>query len=246
MTTVEKHPLNIETLINLGITPSILKHHFEEWVSNPDYVVDFDNDLIYTGISSSKKELKKLEKEILNSGLEVEIHNIQEEIKKRLDLKENLSPSQNKNLDTKFIDKNVELYQVTKQERDDAFISFLTNTDFLVKDKEIEKEKSPGIYHNIFIEKRAFPLFEDFIKGCGDPGFSDYSFIFQQLLKDEFIIDMKHNRFMNWLKKNEYINDKEYDYFKLEGAFRGLSKTANYNNRLKRYTDLAKEYSLIT
>ncbi|MBC7493968.1 MAG: hypothetical protein H7221_03090, partial [Flavobacterium sp.] len=65
--------LNLENLLSIGLTPEIIKNNFEEWiVENSDFQIDFDKKIIYTGISSLRKDLNNLiaiaKNELLEDG----------------------------------------------------------------------------------------------------------------------------------------------------------------------------------
>ena len=55
-----------------------------------------------------------------------------------------------------------------------------------------------------------------------------------------YISDVKHVKFMNWLKENQYINNKEYSFFIEQNSFRSLKKCA-FGTRVDLYLKLQED-----
>ena len=77
-------------------------------------------------------------------------------------------------------------------------------------------------YYNCFIEYINRKHIIDY--------FIDFSYLFQRIKYEDFIYPIKHAQFIDWLKAEDFINDKQYSKFKEENGFRSLDKSHS-NNR---------------
>ncbi len=117
-----------------------------------------------------------------------------------------------------------------------------------LKQLEIETPQSEPIHENknpfpqIFTgdDTKTFALFETFTKQHIIDKYIDFSFIFQQMKYNGYISDVKHVKFMNWLKENQYINNKEYSFFIEQNSFRSLKKCA-FGTRVDLYLKLQED-----
>ena len=131
-------------------------------------------------------------------------------------------------------------------------ISELLNTFKEIVLIKIEKKQTEYIPENqqnpfplIFsgIDNKTFTLFETFTKEHVIDPYVDFSFIFQQMKYNGYISDIKHVKFMNWLKENQFINDKEHADFIYQNSFRSLRKCA-FGTRVDLYLKLQKRIIL--
>ena len=90
-------------------------------------------------------------------------------------------------------------------------------------------------YPNIFNNYEAYRSFRGYVnKHIIDP-YIDHSYLFQPMLKDGYIHNMKHKDYMFWLREAEIIPEKWLDEFMAKENFRSLSKSnlANRANNLQ-------------
>lgn len=107
----------------------------------------------------------------------------------------------------------------------------------------VKTEQNP--FDNIFTgnDNKTFKLFETFAKYHVLDKFIDFSFIFQQMKYNGYIADIKHLKFMDWLRENEYLSESEHSEFKIEKSFRSLKKCA-FGTRVDLYLKLQKSIIL--
>lgn len=112
-------------------------------------------------------------------------------------------------------------------------------------DKENKKSVSSKInpFSHIFEgdDNRAYNVFEDWANGITD-SYVDFSFIFQIMISEKENLIKKrypHLAFMNFLKDNNFITQKEYEDFIKKESF---SKKADSPIRLTRYYDIKEKY----
>ncbi|WP_420287230.1 hypothetical protein VT569_03140 [Flavobacterium psychrophilum] len=102
--------------------------------------------------------------------------------------------------------------------------------------KAVPENPHPTIFTGI--DNKNFTLFETFTKHHILDKYVDFSFIFQQMKFNGYILDIKHLKFMKWLHENNYITQKEYsEDFLIEKGFRSLKKCA-YGTRVNSYLKL--------
>lgn len=117
---------------------------------------------------------------------------------------------------------------------------FLDKVEFgTTRPTDTAPKNSQNPYPLIFtgIDNKTFSLFEAFTKQHILEPYIDFSFIFQQMKFNGYILDIKHLKFMQWLHENNYLNDKEYSAFKIEKSFRSLKKCA-FGTRVNLYLQL--------
>lgn len=162
------------------------------------------------------------------------------------------------------LDINPDEYLSFKKEIDDAFDFELTeNLEGLLPNYlEIQKEfldyinirsstnetivkQTVNLFTTIFKgdTNLAFLLFQKFIENdIADP-YTDYSFIFQQMKKDNLITDVKHKTFYSWLFEQKYITESDFDKFEINRNLKSLQKSHS-EKRLNKYLRLKEAYSL--
>ena len=114
---------------------------------------------------------------------------------------------------------------------------FLNSVEFGVKPKTkaVPENPHPTIFTGI--DNKNFTLFETFTKYHVLDKYVDFSFIFQQMKFNGYILDIKHLKFMKWLHENNYLTEKEYFDFQIEKGFRALNKCA-FGTRVNLYLKL--------
>lgn len=112
-------------------------------------------------------------------------------------------------------------------------LTYLNNTD---------KSKIRQDYNDaIFVNKASRDLFYEFLKEfCLEP-YSDISFIFQQMKKDDLLRNILHKKFMNWLKDEKLIREKDYNEMCEKGNFKSLDKSTS-GTRLNHYLRLKEKH----
>jgi hypothetical protein len=104
--------------------------------------------------------------------------------------------------------------------------------DFLESRKqELEnndKQNFGNPYPDIFTgnDNKAYTLFKEFSENHINDMYTDYSFIFQQMKFNKYILDIKQRKFIDWLKENQYINDKDHSFFVCQNSLKALNKCA--------------------
>ena len=104
--------------------------------------------------------------------------------------------------------------------------------------KNIEEIQSPLI--DIFYDKTQITKFNEYIKLHMIENYVDYSYLFQRLMEDKFIIKKIHLFYAELLLKNGYIKEIDMDLIIKNGGFRSLKKSYsiqrenNFNNIFKR------------
>lgn len=68
----------------------------------------------------------------------------------------------------------------------------------------------------------------------------DYSFIYQQLKKDQYLHPISHRVFKEFLWRNKFITDKQNQVLSIKGQFYSLTKSTNAN-RLNNYNNIKEE-----
>lgn len=102
----------------------------------------------------------------------------------------------------------------------------------------LKKSDSPIVDYDpdIFKNKEGFLIFKDFAQYHISNEIMDFGFIFQSLKKDKFILNVPHLQFVEWLFKNNFINQKindEIDIRKGFASIKKLSSEARQNSYLK-------------
>lgn len=96
-------------------------------------------------------------------------------------------------------------------------------------DPIIQKEVLPEIQlkekRNPFVNLKAKFAFERYIQSFIVDPYPDHSYLFQRLKKEGLIPDMKHLKFIEWLKEEELISESVYQEFCIQNGFRSLNKS---------------------
>lgn len=142
------------------------------------------------------------------------------------------------NIDSKFF-KNSFKYNC----KNETLVNFCVQLlDFInlsgILENETKQETSnpfPLIFYGN--DNKTFTLFKTFTENHIIDKYIDFSFIFQQMKFNKYILDVKHIKFMDWLKENKYINQKEHSEFLIHESFRSLKKCA-FGTRVDLYLKL--------
>ncbi|GAA5100515.1 hypothetical protein GCM10023210_39120 [Chryseobacterium ginsengisoli] len=132
----------------------------------------------------------------------------------------------------KYIDKNSAFYKKYKEEH-----KFILKSEKKNKKKFKEKKHEDNIeWKDIFKEKSTYKQFIKYAIKHIINRFIDYSFIFQKMKHHEIIHNYTHFKYIDWLRDNNFITDKDYEEFVKNAGFRSLSKSSseqrenNFNN----------------
>lgn len=92
-----------------------------------------------------------------------------------------------------------------------------------------QKESSKKIreLEHPFIVLNAKKLFDEYVSNYILDPYIDYSYLFQRLLHQKFIIRLTHLQFMDWLTEKEYITDRVKNVFLEKEGFRSLNKSTS-------------------
>ncbi|AQX09352.1 hypothetical protein CMT89_13495 [Elizabethkingia anophelis] len=122
----------------------------------------------------------------------------------------------------KYIDKNSGVYKMYK--RDNKFI--LKQKKKQKKRKKQEKKPETLInWKDIFKEKDTYKQFIKYIKKHIINPLIDYSYLFQKLKELELIHNHPHFKYINWLRNNRFISERDYEDFINNAGFRSLKKS---------------------
>ncbi len=89
--------------------------------------------------------------------------------------------------------------------------------------------------YEIFNDKKHFDYFEEFVnKYIVDP-YKDFSYLYQRMTAEGFIIKQPHKDFMFWLKKYEYIDAKLFEKLMKKGGFESLGKSGASGIRVNNF-----------
>ncbi len=94
---------------------------------------------------------------------------------------------------------------------------------------------------SIFKNNNAFLIFTEFINNDVPDPLTDFSFIFQNLKKDNLIHSLKHKEFYNWLLEKEFITNRDYCIIDNNNGFKSLSKCFS-SKRSNKYIRLKEKY----
>jgi|GEM_PF-3008750 len=103
------------------------------------------------------------------------------------------------------------------------FKSLRRNTPSTQKKIEQSKTEHP------FIVLNAKKLFDEYVSKYIIDLYIDYSYLFQRLLHEKFIIRLTHTQFMNWLMEKGYIDERKKNILLEKESFRSLTKSSSAN-----------------
>jgi hypothetical protein len=109
-----------------------------------------------------------------------------------------------------------------KFKKDKRFLASKTvsnsfESDSTIKNSHLDIFKSGEVYGN-FIKYIQVYIVEPYV---------DYSYLFQRMLNEKLIHRIKHKDFVEWLKENRLIKNKDYVAFFEKGGFYSLKKSTS-------------------
>lgn len=112
--------------------------------------------------------------------------------------------------------------------------------EFIKIEVSKNKENTINPFPDIFkgTDNKTFTLFKNFSEKHIIDWYQDYSFLFQKMKKDDYLHNVKHLDFMQWLKSNKYISEKTLDAFIRLETF---SKKYNSAQRINNYNNIVKD-----
>ena len=102
-----------------------------------------------------------------------------------------------------------------------------------IEDEHISFERE--IWENFFTKQIHYINFKKYISSFVED-YTDYSFIFQNMLDKKLIYRIKHKEFITWLFKHEFINQRIFDKLDSYKSLKSLRKSSsearenNFNN----------------
>jgi len=103
-----------------------------------------------------------------------------------------------------------------------------------IEDEHISFERE--IWENFFTKQIHYINFKKYISSFILEYHTDYSFIFQKMLKKKLIYRIKHKEFIEWLFKHQFINQTVYEYLESYANLKTLDRSSsearenNFNN----------------
>ena len=113
-------------------------------------------------------------------------------------------------------------------------LSELENSLNLIESNQMSSESE--IWENFFTNQINYINFKKYISSFILDYYTDYSFIFQKMLKKKLIYRIKHKEFITWLFKHEFINQRIFDKLDSYKSLKSLRKSSsearenNFNN----------------
>jgi len=196
---------------------------FEKIIEADDIDLDDYRDSLETKI--------KIEFRIISENTKIRLSNIDDKIPFINALKNKITNSK------KYLEK-----QVIKKDSFEALpskvlqISLSELNELLerIEDEHISFERE--IWENFFTKQIHYINFKKYISSFILEYHTDYSFIFQKMLKKKLIYRIKHKEFITWLFKHEFINQRIFDKLDSYKSLKSLRKSSsearenNFNN----------------
>lgn len=220
--------LNLKNLFRLGVTPEILKNDFLNWIQkNEDIFIDFDNKVIYTGISSTIKEIETFSNILkthlktqgycddeINSIIKSESEKMKSHIKNFTNNIQNDATRNSYNFHMlKYIRDNInELKEEFFKSQINDLLSLNKKSDSNIfkgvsNDEKIEKNPYPRFFTN----DNAYQIFKNLLSEFGNTNenLANYSFVFRRMIKDNYIFkDVKQLEFLDILSTHDISLDR--------------------------------------
>ena len=205
------------------ITYPLKELTFEKIIEADDIDLDDYRDSLETKI--------KIEFRIISENTKIRLSNIDDKIPFINALKNKITNSK------KYLEK-----QVIKKDSFEALpskvlqISLSELNELLerIEDEHISFERE--IWENFFTKQIHYINFKKYISSFILEYHTDYSFIFQKMLKKKLIYRIKHKEFITWLFKHEFINQRIFDKLDSYKSLKSLRKSSsearenNFNN----------------
>ena len=205
------------------ITYPLKELTFEKIIEADDIDLDDYRDSLETKI--------KIEFRIISENTKIRLSNIDDKIPFINALKNKITNSK------KYLEK-----QVIKKDSFEALpskvlqISLSELNELLerIEDEHISFERE--IWENFFTKQIHYINFKKYISSFILEYHTDYSFIFQKMLKKKLIYRIKHKEFIEWLFKHQFINQSVYEESDLKKNLISFDKSSsddrenNFNN----------------
>ena len=196
---------------------------FEKIIEADDIDLDDYRDSLETKI--------KIEFRIISENTKIRLSNIDDKIPFINALKNKITNSK------KYLEK-----QVIKKDSFEALpskvlqisLSELENSLNLIESNQMSSESE--IWENFFTNQINYINFKKYISSFILDYYTDYSFIFQKMLKKKLIYRIKHKEFIEWLFKHQFINQSVYEELDLKKNLISFDKSSsddrenNFNN----------------
>ena len=102
-----------------------------------------------------------------------------------------------------------------------------------IEDEHISFERE--IWENFFTKQIHYINFKKYISSFVED-YTDYSFIFQKMLKKKLIYRIKHKEFIEWLFKHQFINQSVYEELESYANLKTLDRSSS-NDRIKNFNN---------
>jgi hypothetical protein len=187
---------------------------FEKIIEADDIDLDDYRDSLETKI--------KIEFRIISENTKIRLSNIDDKIPFINALKNKITNSK------KYLEK-----QVIKKDSFEALpskvlqISLSELNELLerIEDEHISFERE--IWENFFTKQIHYINFKKYISSFILEYHTDYSFIFQKMLKKKLIYRIKHKEFIEWLFKHQFINQSVYEELDLKKNLISFDKSSS-------------------
>ena len=104
-------------------------------------------------------------------------------------------------------------------------LSELENSLNLIESNQMSSESE--IWENFFTNQINYINFKKYISSFILDYYTDYSFIFQKMLKKKLIYRIKHKEFIEWLFKHQFINQSVYEELDLKKNLISFDKSSS-------------------
>ena len=218
--------LNLENLFKVGLTPEILKTDFVNWVvNNHDFIIDFDNKIIYAEVDNYKKDLvgliETIKRQWLQNGMkQEEIDDLlaTEKVRIKANYEKTLDVFSDDDGKREFI-LNVlpkfkkKIFECKEQFYNNKFNELIDETieskiDQLssheLKNKISFTNNYENPYPKIFKDFKAFTIFKNLQEEFSNTkeNLSNYSFVFHKMTYEDLIhFDLKQQSYFDLLDK---------------------------------------------
>ena len=185
---------------------------FEKIIEADDIDLDDYRDSLETKI--------KIEFRIISENTKIRLSNIDDKIPFINALKNKITNSK------KYLEK-----QVIKKDSFEALpskvlqisLSELENSLNLIESNQMSSESE--IWENFFTNQINYINFKKYISSFILDYYTDYSFIFQNMLDKKLIYRIKHKEFITWLFKHQLINQRIFDKLDSYKSLKSLRKS---------------------
>ena len=195
---------------------------FEKIIEADDIDLDDYRDSLETKI--------KIEFRIISENTKIRLSNIDDKIPFINALKNKISNSK------KYLEKQVirkDSFEALPSKVLQISLSELNELLERIEDEHISFERE--IWENFFTKQIHYINFKKYISSFVED-YTDYSFIFQNMLDKKLIYRIKHKEFIEWLFKHQFINQSVYEELDLKKNLISFDKSSsddrenNFNN----------------